>query len=510
MHQGNPLAAHAGGGVELLTAEQMYRADAAAAEAGVSGVTLMENAGRVVAEAILARYEPCPVLVLCGPGNNGGDGFVAGRLLSEAGWPVKIALLGRRDDLRGDAAHHAGRWLGPVVAIDPDRIADEVARCSLVIDALFGAGLSRPLEGAARRTVEAINATGVPAIAVDIPSGVSGDSGVVLGGIALQAAVTVTFARRKPGHLLLPGRLCCGETVVGDIGIPDRIIEAIAPRTFENRPALWLSQYRWRAPGDHKYDFGHAVVLGGATMTGAGRLAARAALRIGAGLVTVACPSTSLPLYAMAGASLITHPVDTDADLEKMLRDERRNAVLAGPGLGATPETHRRVQAILCAKKATVVDADGLSAFQDDPQALHDAIGSPCVLTPHAGEFARVFPDLDEGDKLARARNAAARSGAVILFKGSDSVIAAPDGRAAINANAPATLATAGTGDVLAGMAVGLLAQGLPAFEAACAAVWLHGAAAARRGVALIAEDLEGSLPAVLRGLAEAAAGAPR
>lgn len=487
---------------ELLTAEQMYQADAAAAAAGVPGIILMENAGRVVADAILARYEPGPVLVLCGPGNNGGDGFVAARLLSEAGWPVEVALLGRGEDLRGDAAHHAGRWLGPVAPIASGGIAEAIARKALVIDALFGAGLSRPLEGAARHAVEAVNASGVPAVAIDMPSGISGDTGAVVGEVALQAALSVAFARAKPGHLLLPGRLMCGETVVGDIGIPDEVIDAIAPQTFENRPALWLYAYRWRAPGDHKYDFGHAVVLGSATMTGAGRLAARAALRVGAGLVTVACPAASLPLYALAGPSIITQPVEDEAAFKNMLQDERRNAVLVGPGLGASPETRGNVLAGLAAGKAMVVDADGLSAFQDEPETLYDAIQSPCVLTPHAGEFARIFPQLDRDDKLTRTRAAAARSGAVVLLKGFDTVIAAPDGRAAINANAPATLATAGTGDVLAGLIVGLLAQGLPPFDAACAAVWLHGEAAAHLGLGLIAEDLDAEIAPVLRALA--------
>jgi NAD(P)H-hydrate epimerase len=491
---------------EILSVAEMSRADAAAVLAGVPGVELMENAGRAVAEAVRARHRPGSAVVLCGPGNNGGDGFVAARHLAAAGWPLRLALLGDRTRLRGDAAHHAGLWEGPVEALTGDSAAGLLDGATVVVDALFGAGLSRPLEGAARRVVEALASSQVPAIAVDMPSGVSGDSGAVLGEAAVRAACSVTFFRKKPGHLLLPGRQLCGETIVADIGIPDSVLGEIAPRTFENGPGLWGGAYRWREPGDHKYRFGHALVLGGATMTGAGRLAARAALRVGAGLVTLACPPAALPIYALSTPSAITVPLDSEADYRALLADARKNAVLLGPGNGVGGETRTRSLAALAAGKATVIDADALTSFQDRPAELFEAIGGPsggpCVLTPHDGEFGRLFPELT-GDKLGRARAAATASGAVVLLKGADSVIAAPDGRAAINANAPATLATAGSGDVLAGLIVGLLAQGLPSFEAACAATWLHGEAAASLGPGLIAEDLSEALPGVLTQLRE-------
>ncbi len=498
---------------EILSVAEMSRADAAAVKAGVPGVELMENAGRAVAGAVRIRYRPGPAVVLCGPGNNGGDGFVAARHLAAAGWPLRLALIGDRARLRGDAAHHAKLWKGPVEDLTEDGAAgllDGAAGlldgANVVIDALFGAGLSRPLEGAACRVVEALASSRVPVVAVDMPSGVSGDSGAVLGEAAVRAACSVTFFRKKPGHLLLPGRQMCGEVVVADIGIPDSVLGEIAPRCFENGPGLWGGAYPWREFDDHKYRFGHALVLGGATMTGAARLAARAALRVGAGLVTLASPSAALPIYALSTPSAITVPLDSEADYRALLADARKNAVLLGPGNGVGGETRARSLAALAAGKATVIDADALTSFRDRPAELFEAAGGPsggpCVLTPHEGEFARLFPELT-GDKLSRARAAAAASGAVVLLKGADTTIAAPDGRAAINTNAPATLATAGSGDVLAGLIVGLLAQGIPSFEAACAAVWLHGEAAAALGPGLIAEDLSEALPGVLTGLRE-------
>ncbi|MCH8996707.1 MAG: NAD(P)H-hydrate dehydratase, partial [Proteobacteria bacterium] len=408
--------------------------------------------------------------------------------------------------------HHAGLWDGAVEALDEAAVPGLFGGAELVIDALFGAGLSRPLEGAARAAVEAVNAGGLAVAAVDVPSGVAGDSGALVGEVAVRAALTVTFSRKKPGHLLLPGRTLCGEVVVADIGIPETVLTGIGPQTFENGPALWSARYPWRRPDSHKYHFGHALILGGAVMTGAGRLAARAALRAGAGLVTVACTRATLPIYALSAPSIITAPVETEADYQALLADRRKNAVLLGPGNGVGPQTRGRAlaalgagkAAALGAGKAVVLDADALTSFEARPSDLFEAIEGPCVLTPHEGEFGRLFADRD-GDKLVRARAAAALSGAVVLLKGADSVIAAPDGRAAINANAPPELATAGTGDVLAGLIVGLLAQGMTSFDAACAAAWLHGETGAALGPGLIAEDLPEALPGVLRRLREAA-----
>lgn len=510
----------------VLSVAEMYEADAAAMEAGVPGLDLMDNAGRAVAEAIQARWPETPVMVLCGPGNNGGDGFVAARYLAEAGWPVRLALLGDPTQLSGDAAHHAGLWLGKVKGeVEPlieEAVTELLEDAGLVVDALFGAGLTRPLEGVARAAAEVVKLDKVPVVAVDIPSGVSGDSGEALGGVAFEAALTVTFFRKKPGHLLLPGRDLCGELLVVDIGIPETVLDGIAARTLDNEPALWLDRYPWRRAESHKYEFGHVLILGGAVMTGAGRLAARAALRVGAGLVTVACTAETLPIYALESPSLITAPVAVEEDFHQLLADERKNAILIGPGNGAGGQTRARALAALETGRAVVLDADALTSFQDQPRELFEAVEGPCVLTPHEGEFARLFPGL-RGDKLTRARSAADLSGAVVLLKGADSVIAAPGGPwggwgggqgggwggdqgggwTAINGNAPPTLATAGSGDVLAGLIAGLLAQGMTAFDAACAAAWIQGEAGSILGLGLISEDIPDILPLVLEHLQE-------
>jgi NAD(P)H-hydrate epimerase len=477
----------------LLTTAEMGRADAAAIAAGVSGDALMEAAGGAVASALRQRWSPRPTVVLCGPGNNGGDGFVAARHLRRAGWDVRVALLGSRDALKDDAARNAQRWDGEVAALSPASLDG----CELVVDAIFGAGLARPLDGMARATVEAIDALRPDCVAVDVPSGLSGDTGAVLGA-APSCALTVTFFRLKPGHLLLPGRALCGETVLADIGIPDSVLDTIAPCTFVNGPELWLDRFPWPRLDDHKYSRGHAVVVGGAEMTGAARLAARGAMRVGAGILTVACAPSVAPIYAAALEGMLVRSVATETEFAKLLDDKRKNAVLIGPGAGINRTTRAIALASLATGRATVLDADAVTVFADDPAALFAALkDAPALLTPHEGEFARLF-DMT-GDKLARTRAAAARAGATVLLKGADTVIAAPDGRAVVNRNAPPTLATAGSGDVLSGLALGLLAQGMTPFDAACAAAWLHGEAATRFGPGLVASDLPDQLPAVLK-----------
>jgi ADP-dependent NAD(P)H-hydrate dehydratase / NAD(P)H-hydrate epimerase len=481
----------------ILTVAEMARADALAIKGGVPGLTLMEAAGEAVAREVRRRWRRGPIAVLCGPGNNGGDGLVAARLLQEAGWPVQLALLGERSALRGDAAVAAAGWTGAIATLTP-AILDGA---TVAVDALFGAGLTRPLDGAARAVVEALNSRRVPCLAVDLPSGVQGDTGQVLGA-APQASATVTFFRRKPAHLLLPGRELAGEVVVADIGIPVAALDQIRPTLAENTPALWLDRFPWPRLADHKYRRGHLLIAGGEVMTGAARLAARAARRIGSGLVTLACTRAGHPIYAADSAGLITALVDDDAAFAALLADPRRNALLIGPGLGVTPQTRERTLAGLAAGKACVIDADALTVFTGRPQDLFDAAHSPCLLTPHEGEFARLFPDLAKlPGKVERVRQAAARAKTTVLLKGADTVIAVPDGRATINSNAPPTLATGGSGDVLAGMAAGLMAQGLPPLEAASAAAWLHGDAAAAFGPGLIAEDIPDQLPASLRRL---------
>jgi ADP-dependent NAD(P)H-hydrate dehydratase / NAD(P)H-hydrate epimerase len=479
----------------LLTPQQMGEADRLTIAGGSLGIALMEQAGAAVADAVSRRWPPRPVVVLCGPGNNGGDGFVAARLLAERGWRVRVALLGDRSALRGDARQAAERWLGPVEALTPAALDD----AGLAIDAIFGAGLTRPIEGAALAVIQAVGRRRLPVVAVDVPSGVDGGSGQIRGAAPL-AAVTVTFFRKKPGHLLLPGRIYCGETVLAQIGIPDAVLEGVMPDTAENEPAWWLSALPRPGLDSHKYTRGHALVAGGAVMTGAARLASRSAARLGAGLVTIASPLAAFPIYAAALTGIIVHPIASLDDFRALLADRRRNAALIGPGAGVGAETRDKTLAILGAGKRTVLDADALTSFADDPPTLFAAIRSPVVMTPHDGEFARLFDA--GGSKPERARHAARRSGAVIVLKGADTVVAAPDGRLAINANAPPDLASAGSGDVLSGMVLGLLAQGMEPFAAAAAAVWLHGDAARRIGHGLVAEDLVEGLAPALRGLA--------
>ncbi|AMM23574.1 bifunctional ADP-dependent NAD(P)H-hydrate dehydratase/NAD(P)H-hydrate epimerase [Variovorax sp. PAMC 28711] len=481
----------------LVTAKQMALADRLTVASGIGEMALMENAGRPVAQAIQQRWTPRPVLVLCGPGSNGGDGFVVARQLAAADWPVRVALLGAREDLRGAAAHHAGLWRGPVEALTP-RALDGA---ELVVDAIFGAGLSRALEGMAASTLAEAAARKMALIAVDIPSGLMGDTGASMG--AVPCALTVTCFRKKPGHLLQPGRSLCGEVIVADIGTPDAVFEQLKSDTFENDPKLWASTLPVMQADGNKYTRGHALLWGGWPTTGAARMAARAAARIGSGLTTVAVPAVALPVYAAALTSVMVSAIARPEDLDQLLADSRYTGLMIGPGAGVGPATRSRVLAMLATGRAAVLDADALSVFKDDPATLFNALHGACVLTPHEGEFKRLFEGVIDmvGDKLRRARAAAQASGAVVVLKGSDTVIAAPDGRAIVNANAPPTLATAGAGDVLAGMVLGLLTQGMAPFLAAAAAVWLHGAAAASFGPGLIAEDLPDLLPAVLQNL---------
>ncbi len=484
-------------GPELLTVEEMGRADALAIEAGTPGLELMERAGAGIVRAIRRRFPRGPVLVLAGPGNNGGDGFVAARRLRDAGWPVTVSLLGSPDALKGDARSAAERFGGPVGPLATGALDGR----PLVLDALFGAGLARPVDGAPAEILDAVARRGLTSVAVDVPSGVHGDSGAVLG-TAAPAALTVTFFRLKPGHLLMPGRLLCGAIELVDIGIRDAVLPAIRPSAAVNEPALWADRFPWPAVTGHKYRRGHALVVGGASMTGAGRLAAAAARRVGAGLVTVVAPAAAHGVYAADAPGTIVADAGGWGDL---LADPRRNAVLVGPGAGVGAATRAAVHDALEAGKALVLDADAISSFAEQREELYRAASAATVLTPHEAEFGRVFDAA--GDKLSRARRAAARCGAVMLLKGPDTVVAAPDGRAVINRNAPPTLATAGSGDVLAGLVLGLLAQGVDGFRAACMAVWLQGRAAAGRGPGLIAEDLIEAMPEALTALAATAGG---
>ena len=481
----------------VLRVEQMAEADRLAMAAGAPGTLLMQNAGEAVAREIKRRFTPCAVSVVCGPGNNGGDGFVAAAALAQSGWPVRVALLGDVETLGHDAKYHARRWLGAIEPLSPAVIEN----AALVIDALFGSGLNRRLDPKVSDVLAYATRRAIPIIAVDIPSGVLGDSGENVG--AAPAVCTVTFMRKKPGHLLLPGRDACGDVVIADIGIPQQVLNSLAIDTWENTPALWRAKLPQWHGNINKYSRGHALLYGGYPMTGASRMAARAAARMGAGLTTIAVPEHAFAIYASALTSIMAQPLARSEDFARLLADPRYSAFSIGPGAGVSDATRLRALDMLKTGKPVVIDADAISVFASRPAELFEAIHGACVITPHEGEFKRIF-DVS-GDKVARARQAARHSGAVVVLKGADTVIAAPDGRAVINSNAPPTLATAGSGDVLGGFILGLLAQNMDAFPAAAAAVWLHGAAAAAYGAGLMAEDLPDLLPAVLRELGQTA-----
>ena len=492
--------------IEILTPKEMAEADRLTIAAGTPGIELMERAGAAVARVAAEEAKSGRrIAIVCGPGNNGGDGFVAARLLAEQGFDVRLSLMGSREKLQGDAAKAATRWSGKIDAFGDDVLA----HADLVIDALFGAGLARDLSEEPKRAVEAINTAKIPVVAVDLPSGIDGASGKVRG-VAVRAAHTVTFCRMKPAHLLMPGRIHAGKITVVDIGIPDRIVTQVAGGISLNTPDVWIGAYPWPRIEGHKYKRGHAVVVSGpAHATGAARLAARAALRAGAGLVTVAAPRAAVPVLSEA---VMVREASGSAGLKKLLADERLNAVLLGPGNGVGKATKAAVEAAAKAKRALVLDADAISSFTRESGKLAKLLKLnriQALLTPHDGEFARLFASdsaqvLAVESKIEKARAAAMLLGAVVLLKGPDTVVAAPDGRATISNNAPPWLATAGTGDVLAGISVGLIAQGMPVFEAACAAVWLHGEAANEAGFGMTAEDLEPALKPVLEQLYEA------
>jgi NAD(P)H-hydrate epimerase len=496
----------------LISAEHMYALDRAAIASGISEFSLMQRAGKAVADTVQAERErmqlsqTSPVIVLCGPGNNGGDGFVAAQWLHEQGYNVAVACLTEEEKLQGSAADAAGLCTAKRLPFHPSVLKD----ASLLIDALFGAGLSRPLGGNAAEMAEAINASSLPVIAVDIPSGIHADSGQVMG-YAIRAEVTVTFNYRKPGHLLYPGKSYCGRITVADIGLGNPLPEQANGICYENHPFLWHQQFPFSEPLQHKYSRGMALVYGTPPeRSGASRLAAISALRAGAGLVAVACPQESMTLYGLTAAALLLKRHETPEDWEQFVSEERVRAAIIGPGAGVSEPTRRAVLASLKQKRATVLDADALTVFAENPELLRDNISEiPCILTPHNGEFTRLFGRVgaisEVQSKLAKAKVAARWMGATLVFKGADTVIASPDGRAVINQHATPELATAGSGDVLTGICGGLLAQGMPAFEAACAAVWLHGEAAIRFGAGLIADDLPNILPQALSNLKLAA-----
>ena len=473
---------------EILSVAEMAAADRAAVAQGTPTPVLMERAGEAVAQAVRTRYAHRPVVIWCGPGDNGGDGYVAARHLRRRGWQVVVEAAYPPST---DAARWAAsRWKGEVRAL-----SCELLPGTLYIDALFGAGLSRPLEGEVVRLARLAREHSPTIVAVDTPSGVHGDTGRPLGDAAFRASLTVTFHRRKRAHALVEGRQACGEIVVADIGL----LSAEAADLFENDPALWGERFPWPALDAHKHTRGRLkVVSGEAWNTGAARLSARGGLRIGAGAVTVLSPPHALAVNAAHLEAVMLAPFESDAELG--IAAEQADAVIIGPAAGVGEATARNLEALARTGAALVVDADALTSFRHDPEALFACLDRDDVLTPHPGEFERIFPGLlaRSPERIAAAREAARRAGAVVLLKGPDTVVAAPDGRAAVSLNGTPWLATAGSGDVLAGFIGGLIAQGMESFEAACAGAWIHAECGARHGPGLIAEDLPGLVPAVL------------
>jgi hydroxyethylthiazole kinase-like uncharacterized protein yjeF len=479
---------------EILTAAEMKNAEAAAMAQGITGLQLMTAAGATAAREIVKTFKPCPVLVLCGPGNNGGDGFIVAQHLKKAGWTVRIACLVKRTALKNDAAAAAKNWDSDIEGLNSNL---SVHQTGLIIDAVFGTGFDRALDPEVLILFDKIRTRKIPVVAIDIPTGINATTGTVDPG-TLKATSTITFCRKKIAHVLLPAKNYCGIITVTDIGITDEMVANTA--CSENNPSLWQKDFPVLTAESHKFKRGHAIVYGGEKRTGAACLAAAAAQKIGAGLVTIVAPEKTWAVYSSYRASIMVDECNTIDDYKAILRDIRCNTVLLGPGAGADDRLKQAVEAALSMNKSGVLDADVFSAYHGTAKELFAKLSPKFILTPHEGEFEKLFGVL-EGSKPERTLAAAKMANAIVVLKGADTVIAAPDGNTVINTNAPPTLATAGSGDVLGGIIAGLIAQGMPPFPAACAGVWLHGQAARIYGAGLTAEDIITGLPAALTAL---------
>lgn len=474
----------------LLTCDLMREAEQIVINRGISGLTLMQRAGEGVAHHISHRFpQNSKVLVLCGPGNNGGDGFVVARILKENGYSIDVALWGKQTRLKGDARTVAEQWDGAVCSLEDINIYEY----NLIVDALFGTGLTRDIEGLVAETIEKINSAHIPVIAVDIPSGINGDTGQIQG-CAVKATETVTFFARKLGHVLYPGRTMSGSMTVIDIGIPESTLSHHKTLPRMNNPSLWTIPEPDATT--HKYKKGHTLVCSGEfPNTGASRLSALGALRIGSGLVTIAAPKEALATHAAHVTSIMLRSCEKTRELEEILKDKRFNALVIGPGFGVGRKLHDFLS-IICQKPhlKVVIDADALMCLAEKSDNLGTVLReTKAVLTPHEGEFQRLFASqpeiLDEPSKVKRTLAASRYCKAALVYKGADTVIAW-NGQCVVNTNGTADLATAGSGDVLSGFIAGFLAQGMSLFDAACAAVWFHAEIGVHIGKGLIAEDL--------------------
>jgi hydroxyethylthiazole kinase-like uncharacterized protein yjeF len=474
----------------ILTCDEVRAAEQIAVQAGIPLWGLMQKAGQACADVLHAEFPEGRVVVLAGPGNNGGDAFVAAQRLSDLGrnvWVFDLAPTAERS-LEGQNA--LAGLSGARQPLEDLRLSPD----DVVLDGLFGAGLSRALTGEAAYAVEQVNASGAKVVAIDVPSGLMGDIGDAIGP-AIRADVTVTFCCKKAAHVLQPASDLCGEVIPAEIGFGRFIEAAGGGRLHENSPALWGAKLRWPEARSHKHRRGRlAVVTGPIASTGAARLAAQAGLRAGAGQVTLLCPPAALMVVAGAVMAPLTASFADEHQLFALT--ETADAVVIGPAAGITDKTRANVEALAKADRTLVLDADAITVFKGEAETLGGLLEAPAVLTPHMGEFERLFPGVLAGaaSKIEAVRVAAKQVGAVVLLKGPDTVVAAPDGRAAVNIHASPFLATAGSGDVLAGIIGGLLAQGLDAFDAACAGAWMHGDAGIRAGAGMTAADLDQAL----------------
>ena len=479
----------------VLTNQEMQEVDRLTITRGTPGICLMKNAGRVIADWIQRHWLKRPVVILCGPGNNGGDGVMVAYHLQRLGWQ-EVTLLAL-SEFQGDARLAFMMWAGQAPSpATPETLSRALAPHSIVVDALFGTGLKRPLEGQTRQLVESLSATSHPVIAIDIPSGIDGNTGTVMG-TAIRADFTLTFLRKKPGHVVLPGRAYCGEVFVCEIGLDSSTLEIIRPQMVENTPRLWFDHLPQPDPSSHKYTRGHAVVLGGSQMTGAARLATHACQRIGTGMVTLACTSDREELYRSVMISPIVEVISDRESFSQLLAKRYRSGILIGPGSGVSPLIAELIVSALETRLPCVLDADALTLLSHTPLPLHPLV----ILTPHEREFSRLFPALSTLPRLQKVQQAAALWQCVVVLKGNDTLIASPEGALAITTNGCPYLASAGTGDVLAGLITGLLAQGMPPFQSACAATWIHNSAAHHLNAGLIADDLPQAIPSVLQTL---------
>ncbi|MFT3726816.1 MAG: NAD(P)H-hydrate dehydratase [Terricaulis sp.] len=482
---------------EVITIAQMRAIDEATAASGMPTHSLMENAGRAVANAIIERFSPRPTSVVCGPGNNGGDGWVAARVLLERGWPVWVETLAPREQLSGDARAAAARWTGEVLPAGSRKF-----EAQLFVDAMFGAGLSRPLAGEAATYAAMFAATPDKVVAVDVPSGLHGDTAKPVGEACARAGLTLTFVRKKLAHVLMPGRSLCGGVVVADIGAGDEIVAAQGATIRENDPECWIAQFPWPAQQTYKHRRGHVFVAsGGRARTGAARLAARSALRVGSGLVTVLSPPDAVAENAAQLTAIMLREAADGAALVEAIGGAAALAI--GPAFGVDASARAKLEALLAQKERCplVIDADAITLLSP---VSSGALRAGDVMTPHAGEFERAFPGVLQASatRVEAARAAATKAGCVVLLKGPDTVIAAPDGSAFVNTSGTPFLATAGSGDALAGLIAGLIGQGMASFAAAAAGAWVHGRAGEALGPGLIAEDISEILPSVLNALA--------